>query len=104
MSNRKLFFDQFGSQTRFVHVDTDDPEKFTIETLTDCSADVERARLMSDMGPSKEFRFEAAIPMDVLERSMREGWFNDTIAWKRWANNPDNRAFRADYGHGVKTL
>jgi hypothetical protein len=25
---------------------------------------------------------------------MLEGWFHDKKAWKRWANDPNNRDFR----------
>jgi hypothetical protein len=34
------------------------------------------------------------VPMTVVETAMREGWFNDKAAWRRWLNDRDNRAFR----------
>ena len=41
-----------------------------------------------------DMRHVAEVPMVIYQKAMREGWSNDEKAWKRWLNNPDNKAFR----------
>jgi len=41
-------------------------------------------------------RFAARVPVTVYEQSIREGW--DDADWKRWLNDPDNKAFRVWQG------
>ena len=65
-----------------------------VETRQDVEPVIEAARILADEPPGKDFRHAAFIPDVVLERAMREGWLHDRAAWKRWANDPANAAFR----------
>jgi hypothetical protein len=65
-----------------------------IETRQDVEGIVEAARIVADQPPGRDFRHAAYIPDVVLEQAFREGWFHDPAAWKRWANDPANAAFR----------
>jgi len=46
---------------------------------------------MSGMG---EFHKVASIPLVVVEQLMREGVWNDKVAFKKWLNKSDNTVFR----------
>lgn len=43
---------------------------------------------------AEPMRHAAKIPQYVLDKAMREGWFNDNEKWRAWANDPDNAIFR----------
>jgi hypothetical protein len=47
---------------------------------------------------SKDLRPLAVIPDSVKARALREGWYFDDAAWKRWANDPDNKRLRITGG------
>lgn len=64
------------------------------ETRQDVEPIVAAARIVADAPPGQDFRHAAYIPDVVLEQAFREGWFHDAGAWKRWANDPANAAFR----------
>lgn len=73
--------------------------KTYIETRVDNAGLVEGAKIMREYAVhDKEFKPVCVIPEDVLNRSFTEGWFHDTAAWKRWANDPSNRDFRLSEG------
>ena len=40
------------------------------------------------------FRPIAEIPNIIYYRAVREGWANDSDAWKKWYSDPDNKYFR----------
>ena len=65
-----------------------------IETRQDVEPILDAAKLLADEAPGKDFRHAAFIPDVVLEQALREGWFHDPAAWKRWANDPANARFR----------
>jgi hypothetical protein len=69
-----------------------------IETRQDCEAIVEAARILAEAPPAGELRHAAFIPEAVLNQAFVEGWFHDAAAWKRWANDPANAAFRTWQG------
>jgi hypothetical protein len=68
--------------------------KHLVETRQDVTHIVEAAKILSEEAPGKDFRLAAVIPQTVLDQAMLEGWFHDKKAWKRWANDPNNRDFR----------
>lgn len=68
--------------------------KTYIETRQDVSHILKAVEAQRDRTPDKDFRHVAFIPEETLNRAMVEGWFNDPAAWKRWANDPDNRIYR----------
>ena len=55
---------------------------------------IEHARALRELEPGKTFRHAAEIPKVIWNKALREGWHNDPKAWKRWLNDPDNKAFR----------
>ena len=65
-----------------------------VETRQDVEPIVEAARILADEPPGRDFRHAAFIPDVVLDQAFRDGWFHDAAAWKRWANDPANVAFR----------
>jgi|TARA_R110001599_G_scaffold206091_1_gene403389 hypothetical protein len=59
---------------------------------------IEHARALRELEPGKTFRHAAEIPKVIWNKALREGWHNDPKAWKRWLNDPDNKAFRVWQG------
>lgn len=94
MSTRKLLLSAFDGYAEYAEFDDLDPKKMVVKTLQDMEPILERAKALSELEPGKNFRHCAIIPKQVLDKSMREGWFNDKKRWKRWVNDADNRAFR----------
>ncbi len=76
------------------HVDPSNPDDLIVESQYAVDPYIEEAKRLSDQTPDKEIRHAAVIPQWVLEKAMREGWFNDPKKWKEWANDPDNKIFR----------
>ncbi len=93
MSNRKELLGFYNGVEEWFHYDANE-DKVTIEDLQDVEPVIEAAKRLSEQTPGEDFRHVAFIPDYVLRKSMREGWFNDNEAWRRWANDPDNKAFR----------
>lgn len=59
---------------------------------------LEEAALARQMPQSKDIRQTAVIPDSVRARALREGWYFDDKAWKRWMNDSDNRKLRVSEG------
>jgi hypothetical protein len=94
MSTKKLLLSAFGNFREVAYFDDTRPNDLLIKTFEDCEPIIERAKMLSEMEPGKEFRHAAIIPKQVLDQSIREGWFGDKKKWKAWANDPNNKAFR----------
>lgn len=94
MSTKKLLLNSFGGFHEVAYFDEERPDDLLIKTFQDCEPIIERAKMLSEMTPGKEFRHAAIIPQQVLDQAYREGWFQDKERWKKWANSPDNKAFR----------
>ena len=60
---------------------------------------IDQVKVFSDNTPGKTFRHAAEIPMVIWTKALREGWHNDKTAWKKWLNDPDNKAFRVWKGN-----
>lgn len=61
--------------------------------LNEAASQRERPHLVSpDLKPL------AVIPQSVQAKAMKEGWFHDDNAWRRWANDVDNRSLRTTDG------
>ena len=69
-----------------------------LEEIDDVEPILKEAKRLSELEPGKEFRHAAVIPEFVVRKAFREGWFNDSKAWKDWANDPDNALFRTWHG------
>lgn len=46
----------------------------------------------------KDMRHLAVVPDSVRARALREGWYFDEKAWKRWMNDSDNSRLRVSGG------
>lgn len=90
-------YDQFGSMRRIAHDDTDGTYTLAAEQVVDGLIE-ENKRLRENQTGKENFRLEARVPAVIAEKAMKEGWFHDDDAWKRWLNNPDNRDFRVNQG------
>ena len=90
-------YDQWGSIVRTFEL---------IDERTVWRAEQDVDGILSDVAEDREtqdlhgraFRPVAKIPIEVVNRAMREGWMNDRQAWRRWLNDGDNRAFRVWQG------
>lgn len=80
-ARRKLIYHEEGGRT-------------FVETRQDVEHIIAAAKVLADEVPDKDFRHAAFIPEAVLNQAFVEGWFHDPAAWKRWANDPDNSAYR----------
>lgn len=94
MSSRQVLLSAVGGFREIQVIDEERPNDLLIKTLEDCEPIIERAKMLSEMSPGKEFRHAALIPKHVMDQAYREGWFNDKKRWKQWANDANNRAFR----------
>jgi hypothetical protein len=94
MAGKRELIESFGSY-QVHHVDEHNlTGKNHFLMLEDCTQQIEMCKRFSELEPGKEFRYAAEIPHHVWWKAVRDGWVNDRQAWKRWANNPDNKAFR----------
>lgn len=55
-------------------------------------------REVADTATGKDVKNMAVIPESVRARALREGWYFDDKAWKRWMNDPDNNKLRVTGG------
>ncbi len=91
MTSRKRLLDARNGFVEYAHADGED---LTIEFVEDCEPLVYGAKMLSELKPGSELRHVAVIPEFAMQKAMQEGWSNDKEAWKRWANDVDNRCFR----------
>ena len=96
MSQKKFIYDAHGSVARVLHADDRDPSgDFTIETIEDVEPVLESVkRLREDHKPRGDMKHVARVHVTIVEKAMREGWFNDQAAWNRFLNDPDNKDLR----------
>lgn len=94
MSSTRRLLDHYGFMAEIVHADAENPGDLIIEEREDCEPIVEAAKIIAEKPPGKEFRHVAYIPAHVMNKALREGWFHDRKAWKRWANDGANARFR----------
>lgn len=95
--SKTALLDFIPEQRRYVRHTIEDGKAY-IEHRQDVAPIIKAASLLSEQKPSKDFTRVALIPHDVLNRAFLEGWFHDETAWKRWANDPENRCFRTTEG------
>lgn len=85
-----------GALRTDVVTDAHDANRGIIVTKQDVSGVLRNVRAMKENEKLKkqDLRPVAEVPMVIVEKAMQEGWYNDPAAWKRWLNDPDNKAFR----------
>jgi hypothetical protein len=94
----RLIYDAYGDVARRVHYEHDSDD-LLLETIVKHDASIERNKMLRETMTGKEtYRHVASVPLDVAERAMREGWYHDEAAWKRWLNDADNRDHRVWQG------
>jgi hypothetical protein len=89
-----VIYDASGNIVRKVHFDEVDGDAVfeTVEDFTDC---VESVKVLRDHHKDRgDMKHVARVPVTVVERAMREGWFHDQKAWNKFLNDPDNKDFR----------
>lgn len=99
---RTELLDRYGATTRIFHWNEAAPDQFVIESQENITAvleKVQRERENREAAPLHDMKHVAEVPMSVVERAMREGWFNDPAAWKKFLNDPDNSSLRVERGH-----
>lgn len=90
---KSALLDAIGDSRRITVYHEEDGKKY-VESRQDVEPIIEAAKIIADQPPGKDFRHAAFIPETVLNQAMLEGWFHDSKAWKRWANDPANAAYR----------
>jgi len=73
-------------------------EKLIGLTTQNVDKTINYVKELRDNPVGKEFRHCAEVPMVIWEKSIQEGWNNDSSAWKKWLNDPDNKIFRTWQG------
>lgn len=99
--SRKMIYDANGSVVRVLHTNGDgDPfGDFSIETVEDVEPAIESAKVLADNHAERgDLKHVARVPVTVVEKAMREGWFHDQAAWSRFLNDADNKKFRVWQG------
>ena len=91
--SRKALLDVAADARRQTVLHEEDGHRW-IETRQDVEPIVEAARRLSEEPHGRDLRHAAFIPDSELNRAFVEGWFHDSAAWKRWANDPANACYR----------
>lgn len=96
MTERVEIYDRFGSVIRVMHRDRQNVNAFAAEIIEDCEPYLDAVKEERENMDTRKSHYRpiAHIPVHVTERAMREGWYNDKKAWKRWLNDSDNKHFR----------
>ena len=98
MTHRAIY-DATGSVIRVINVPRYADQDTVLETIEDCEPIVESVKVLRDAHAERgDMKHVARVPVTVVEKAMREGWFNDPEAWRRWANDADNKDFRVWQG------
>lgn len=80
-----------GSRHTLFH---EEDGKTYFQTFQNVDPVISAVQILREKTPDKDLRHVAEIPMAVWAQSIQEGWENDPVAWKRWANDPANECFR----------
>ena len=97
--SKRVLLESFGLKRKYRHIDPSQPGKIILEDEFEVEPYLQQAKMLSEQTPGKEIRHAAVIPPHVLRQAFQEGWYNDQKAWRKWANDPDNKLFRTWPGH-----
>jgi hypothetical protein len=89
---RKLVYRDSDGIRRTAIVDDETPDKLVVNTELNLGRLLENNAALEEAQRGRGDKLVARAPLTVYERSIHEGW--DDNDWKRWLNDPDNRAFR----------
>lgn len=104
MATQRHIYDQHGGIVRTLvwnPAETESRQGGAMHFVTqqDCDGIVAANRRDAEVDQSKrQFRLAARIPLAVVDQATKEGWLHDKARWRRWLNDPDNRAFRVSGG------
>lgn len=95
---RLLSRDPAHGVTQYYHAEADG--SFLIETQTDVTDLVEANKVAAnaDHGRWGEWAQVARYPLTIWLKLKEEGILADPKAYRKWLNDPDNRAFRTRPG------
>jgi hypothetical protein len=93
MADPLVYFSAGGTVRREIHVDPDNPYRFTQVTSLSYPDDfAQRNRELGEEQKGSMKLIARGVPLFVYEQSEREQW--DQKRWAQWLNDPDNAAFR----------
>ena len=95
-SNSSVIYNHRGDVMSEYYVDPVD-DRITFNKKQDVSKLLKYCHLKREHVPlnrKSNFRPIAEIPNIIYYRAVREGWANDSDAWKKWYSDPDNKYFR----------
>jgi len=88
----KALLDHRGDVLKYFQTEGDKTYEVTVQDLDPV---LRQAQLLRETHEhDKEMKLAAVIPIEVVERMMRDGSWNDPAAIKQWCNDPQNQAFR----------
>lgn len=92
-----------GTKRTFIYDESADAKNFVIETEQETTPIVEANKLAFNDAPTRIGQKEelvkvASIPLAIFFDLQRKGITRDPVAFKKWLNDPDNRAFRTRPG------
>ena len=81
------------------HDEADGVSHYVAEQATDYLLDFNRKQSNEAGRRFGEWAKVASLPMTVFMDLKKKGILDDSKAFKRWLNDPDNRFFRTHEGH-----
>ena len=94
MSKKRLLDAVSGGRVTILH---EEDGRHFLESRQPVDHIIKAAAIIAETPPDKDFRHAGYVPESELNRAFTEGWFHDPEAWKRWANDPDNRQYRTSW-------
>ena len=96
MATTKFLYDARGHIIREVIAqDLDDAGTFHVRTRVNAEPIIRANRIQEENHKARgDRKLAARIPITVYEKAVREGWADDQNAWRKFLNDPDNRAWR----------
>jgi hypothetical protein len=98
MAEKKVVYRDDGAIKRTMIWEDTAPETVHVLTEQDLTQAVTNNKIMEELHPRRSTNklLARGVPVTVYEKSILENWGDDD--WKRWLNDPDNRAFRVWQG------
>lgn len=92
MESKRVYYNQDGVRRTMI-TDDERPWSPVVKTEVDMTSTLESIKWDRENHRDRAVnKLVARVPMTVYERSLHEGWDEDD--WKKWLNDPDNKAFR----------
>lgn len=94
MSHTTTLYDADGQKLKTIHTDVDGKTTFWTEQNVDAIIAQAARDAENEKSFAADVRTLAHVPDGIVDQAMREGWYHDSNAWKRWLNDPQNKPFR----------